>query len=230
MSCIDKSIIRYNTLVVVSLCMVRFSVCVATSMQQEEVESGFNIYAAHYAQRGYCRLGTTGNGKFLEFTFGSTNTYASTIENVDGVQSSLCRKRKLSIPVREFDEALLFYERKSQKLFKVAISRLFAPETNDDNVAKVLRAFSEDFNSMFGIEVPINLPAHLIQKSTESIWSENHLWNSRGADDHFSIDFDIYRLCDSKIKATISLESKRVNRAMSFMTMSRDVSVDIEDL
>lgn len=104
-----------NTLLQRSLLMLTCTLwallCPVFCVAQGNTHTELNLYAAHYAQRGYSRLGLAGYGEFLGYSFGRTNSCGNTaFEVLEGPESIYdCpenAEKLFTAAVKKLDDAL----------------------------------------------------------------------------------------------------------------------------
>ena len=200
-------------------------------LMRTDVRAELNIYAAHYAGKGYLRMGSSGYGKFLDFTFGQTNTcWKEAVEKMVGTNRVWLVLKKMTKPYRGFCDVALHYDVHSCRLFKIVISRNFGSETDIGVIRNTLKACSQDCDNWLGICVPVTFSGNCADETQNNSVEGECLWNSRMEDTMFGIDFDAYRLTEGVIRVDIAVESKRVRQRRLGVDGRNEIKVQLNDL
>ena len=122
-----------------------------------------NIYAAHYAQKGYCRSGLNRYGVFLDYSFGRTNYCDSTAFGViEGTNKFLCVTNTIGHISNDFDVATLYHDAKSRRLFRVSACSSMPDNMSVADRIKFLNSISKAFDYMYRIKVPIPVVGDIV--------------------------------------------------------------------
>lgn len=202
----------------------------ADNYLQVDARFSLNIHAAHYAKKGHQRLGTAGYGEFMGFTFGTTNSCCVLpVEKLEGTNRVWQVAGKLPNPYRGFVDVTLYHDARSRKLFKIAVSRKFGPETDIAVITRTLKSCSDDCDDWLGIRVPVAFHTKCTDESQKEAILNQRFWCSRKEDGQFAIEFVMHRK-ESMTQVEIAVESKRVRRGTTTADGRNDVDVQVEGL
>ena len=188
----------------------------------------FNMYAAHYAQRGYCRSSLTGYGRFLDYSFGRTNYCDNTAFEVrEGTNKFMCVTNTIVHISKDFDVATLYHDAKSRRLFKASVSRSLPDSMSVADRIKFLNSISKAFDYMYRIKVPIPCAADV-----GALMKNNHgEWSIERGDDLFLLTLSLSVSDNKSIRVTMTVESKQVRHPVKRRPDdAKDVEVDVSDL
>lgn len=212
--------------VAVFLC---FGFCIGMRAENARLD----IRAAHYAQRGHCRLGLAGRGAFLEYEFGRTNTCGITafVTREDG-QSVLCVTNVLESGYREFRNVRLCHELKTRRLFKVTISRDFSSDASRSDVLGLLQALVKDAELWYDIKVPQGFSSNGDAASLGDVRNGGNALRSWKAEDRrFLVEVALLTEVDSSTRLQFSVMSKKVDRSPApDFDMADDLEVQADGL
>ena len=202
-----------------------FSISVCCAFGGKDVE--LNIYAAHYAQKGYCRSSLTGYRKFLEYSFGRTNYCDSTAFEVhEGANKFMCVTNSIVHISKDFDVATLYHDAKSRRLFKASVSRSLPDSMSAADRIKFLNSISKAFDYMYRIKVPIPRA-----DDVDALMKNNHgEWSIERGDDLFLLTLSLSVSDNKSIRVTMMVESKQVRHPIKRRPDdTKDVEVELVD-
>ena len=204
------------------------ALCVVACFASGDKDVKLNIYAARYAQKGYCRFGVTGLGRFLGYSFGRTNYCDSTaFEVLEGTNKFLCVTNAISHATKDFDVATLYHDAKSRRLFRIAVARSFPKSMSIAERIEFLGFISKDFDYMYRINVPTPSAADVcsLMENRSGEWSAEH------GDDLFLLTLTLSVPDNNSMLVTMTVESKQVRHPIKLCPEgTKDVEVDVSDL
>jgi hypothetical protein len=191
----------------------------------ETNSAALRIKSAHYASIGWCRFGITGQGTFLNYSFGRTNSCVeASFEMDEGSHKVLCVTNAVVSSYRGFKYVKLYYDASSRQLFKIAISRKLPTSMNVPKCIELLKSLSEDCYCWYGITVPVPLSTDIaaIQMKHSGVWSK------KCEDESFAIVFLLEISEERSMNITLTIESKRVRKPRLRGTDANEVKVYID--
>ena len=212
----------------VPVCMLLPMLCIFICFALGDKDVELNIYAAHYAQKGYCRSSLAGYGKFLEYSFGRTNYCDSTaFEVFEGTNKFLCVTNSITEITKDFDVATLYNDAKSRRMFRVSACRTLPDNISVARCIQVLSSISKAFDYMYRIKVPIPCAADV-----DALMKNNHgEWSAEHGDDLFLLTLKLSVSCNNSMRVTMTVESKQVRHPIKRRPEdTKDVEVEVSDL
>ncbi len=209
-------------------CNLLIFLCATFDVALGDMRTELNIYAAHYAPQGYSRLGTTGYGEFLDYSFGRTNTCNNTaFDQSCGHDKFLCITNSIANRSKVFDFVTLFHDANSRRLFRITASRTFPASMSSTDCMNLLKAMSRDCDYRYKIKIPIPSSDEVdaLLKNRHNGWSIN-----RG-DASFLISLTLSLKTNGLMELTMTVESLQVRRHSEAQTGAiNDIKVDVNDL
>ncbi|MBR5548388.1 MAG: hypothetical protein IKU71_01530 [Kiritimatiellae bacterium] len=187
-----------------------------------------NLYAAHYAQRGYSRLGLAGYGEFLDYSFGQTNSCDNTAFEVrEGSDCFLCVTGSFTRIGKGFDLVTLYHEANTRRLFKIVGSRTFPEDMSATDYIRFLRSMARDCDYRYKIMVPRPSAADV-----DVLLKNRHgEWSVECGDDSFLITLALLFTSNGSMRVTLTVESKQVRfPSKRRVGDTKEVEIDIGDL
>ena len=221
-----------NTLLQRSLLMLTCTLwallCPVFCVAQGNTHTELNLYAAHYAQRGYSRLGLAGYGEFLGYSFGRTNSCGNTaFEVLEGPDNFLCVTGSIARIGKGFDLVTLYHEANTRRLFKIVGSRTFPEEMIATDYIRFLRSMSRDCDYRYKIMVPLPSAADV-----DVLLKNRHGgWSVECGDESFLITLALFYSGNAFVRVTLTVESKQVRYpSKRRVGDTKEVETDIDDL
>ena len=193
-----------------------------------DMRTGLSIYAAHYAPKGYGRLGASGYGEFLDYSFGQTNTCcnAAFVQSF-GSDKFLCITNSVATRSKFFDSATLFHDANSHRLFRITASRTFTTIMSSADCVNMLKALSRDCDYRYKIRVPI--PS--CDAVDALLKNRNKGWSTNCMDSSFLITLSLSQKTNGLTKLAMTVESLQVRRyAEAQAGAINDIEVNVDDL
>ena len=220
------SIILQRSLLIIT-CTLQAFLCAAFDVALGDKRAELNIYAAHYAPKGYSRLGTTGYGEFLDYSFGRTNTCNNTAFNqFCGHDKFLCITNSIANRSKSFDFVTLFHDANSHRLFRITASRTFPMNLSSTDCMNLLKAISRDCDYRYEIKVPI--PS---RDEVDALLKNRHNgWSINRGDASFLISLSLSLKTNGLIQLTMTVESLQVRRHFrAHIDTINDIEVNVND-
>lgn len=195
---------------------------------QGDMRTGLGIYAAHYAPKGYGRLGSTGYGEFLDYSFGRTNT-CSNAAFAQSCESNkfLCITNSVASRSKFFDFATLFHDANSHRLFRITASRTFTTSMSSADCMNILKALSRDCDYRYKIKIPI--PS--CDEVDALLKNSNKGWSTNCMDSSFLISLSLSQKTNGLMKLTMTVENLQVRRHSEAQAGAiNDIEVYVDDL
>ena len=193
-----------------------------------DMRTGLSIYAAHYAPKGYGRLGASGYGEFLDYSFGQTNTCcnAAFVQSF-GSDKFLCITNSVATRSKFFDSATLFHDANTHRLFRIVASRTFTTSMSSADCMNILKALSRDCDYRYKIKVP--MPSS--DEIDAMLKSRNKGWSTNCKDFPFLISLSLSPKVNGLMKLTMTVENLQVRRHSEAETGAiNDIEVNVNDL
>ena len=209
-------------------CTLWALLCPVFCVAQGDTHTELNIYAAHYAQRGYSRLGLAGYGEFLGYSFGRTNSCGNTAFEVrEGPDNFLCVTGAVARIGKGFDLVTLYHEANARRLFKIVVSRSFPEDMSAMDYIRFLRSMSRDCDYRYKIMVPLPTAADV-----DTLLKNRHgEWSVECGDDSFLITLALIFTSNGSVRVTLTVESKQVRSPPKRRVGdTKEVEIDIGDL
>ena len=203
-----------------------FNIRACFAFGDEDVE--LNIYAAHYAKKGYCRGSLSRYGKFLDYQFGRTNSCDNTAFVVmEGTNKFLCVTNTIGHISKDFDNAVLYHDAKSRRLFRISACRSLPDNISAAGRIKFLNSISKTFDYMYRIKVPIPIAGDI-----DALMKNKHdEWSAECGDDLFLLTLTLSVSDNNSMRVTMTVESKQVRRPIKRRAEdTKDIEVDVSDL
>ena len=209
-------------------CTLQAFLCAAFDVALGDKRAELNIYAAHYAPKGYSRLGDTGYGEFLDYSFGQTNTCKNTAVNrFCGNDKFLCITNPIANRSKFFDFVTLFHDATSRRLFRITASRTFPMNMSSTDCMNLLKALSRDCDYRYKIKIPI--PYH---DEVDALLKNRHNgWSINCRDASFLISLSLLLKTNGLMELTMTVESLQVRRHSEAQTGAmNDIEINVNDL
>lgn len=220
------SIILQRSLLIIT-CTLQAFLCAAFDVALGDKRAELNIYAAHYAPKGYSRLGVTGYGEFLDYSFGRTNTCNNTAFHQSyGHDKILCITNSIANRNNMFDFVTLCHDANSRRLFRIMASRTFSSSMSSTDCIGLLKAMSRDCDYRYKIKIPVPSSDEVdaLLKNRHNGWSVN-----RG-DSSFLISLSLSLKTNGLIQLTMTVESLQVRRHFrAHIDTINDIEVNVND-
>ena len=188
----------------------------------------FNMYAAHYAPKGYNRMGTTGYGEFLGYSFGRTNYCdAAAFEASLGDDKFLCVTNPVVHKSKYFDYAMLCHDTNTRRLFKVVGVRNIPGNTCSADCMEMLESMSRACYCQYKIKIPIpsNDDIDVLLRTGSAGWS------IKRDDGVFLISLSLSHKTDKAVQFRMTVESMRARQYPDkHANPTKDIEIDVGDL
>ena len=186
----------------------RFVSCEDFDVCEYRQGNGTAMYAAHYAQRGYCRLGLAGYGRFLDYSFGRTNTCDSAAFDLqEGQDRFLCVTNSVVPDYKHFDGITLYHDVNSRRLFRIKAFRMLPAGASDSDCIRLIRTLSKDFDYWYKIKVPVPRAADIMALKSGHL---GKAWAREFGDGLFAIRLSIALIERDLMRVEMEIESKKV--------------------
>ena len=215
-------------LLLIAVCPLLAFSCTTFGVTLGDTRTELDIHAAHYAPKGYSRLGVTGYGEFLDYSFGRTNTCNNTAFNqFCGHDKFLCITNSIANRSKSFDFVTLFHDANSHRLFRITASRTFPKNLSSTDCMNLLKAISRDCDYRYEIKVPI--PS---RDEVDALLKNRHNgWSINCRDASFLISLSLLLKTNGLMELTMTVESLQVRRHSEAQTGAmNDIEVNVNDL
>lgn len=216
-----------KSLLTITCTLLTFS-CATYDVVLGDTSAELNIYAAHYAPRGYSRMGTTGYGEFLDYSFGRTNTCNNTaFDQSCGHDKFLCITNSIANRSKFFDFVTLFHDANSHRLFRITASRTFPTSMSSADCMNLLKAMSHDCDYRYKIKIP--MPS---SDEVDALLKNRHNgWSINCRDASFLISLSFSLKTNGLMKLAMTVESLQVRRhSETQLGTINDIEVNANDL
>lgn len=210
------------------ICTLLAFICATFDVAQGDMRTELNIYAAQYAPQGYSRLGTTGYGEFLDYSFGRTNTCDdAAFDQSCGHDKFLCITNSIANKSKVFNLVTLFHDANSHRLFRITASRTFPASMSNTDCMNLLKAMLRDCDFRYKIK-----PPDPSRDEVDAVLKGHHSgWSVNCRDASFLISLSLSLKTNGLIELTMTVESLLVRRHSEAKTSAmKDIEVDVNDL
>lgn len=193
-----------------------------------DTRTELNIHAAHYAPKGYSRLGATGYGEFLDYSFGRTNACNNmAFEQSYGHDKILCVTNSIANRSNVFDFVTLCHDANSHRLFRIIASRTFPSSMSSADCIELLKVMSRDCDYRYKIKIPI--PS---SDEVDALLKNRHTgWSVNRGDSSFLISLSVSLQTKGLMQLTMTVENLQVRRRSEAHTSTiNDIVVNVNDL
>lgn len=214
-------------LLLIAVCPLLAFSCTTFGVTLGDTRTELDIHAAHYAPKGYSRLGVTGYGEFLDYSFGRTNTCNNTAfhqsyghDKILYITNSIANRNNM------FDFVTLCHDANSRRLFRIMASRTFSSSMSSTDCIELLKAMSRDCDYRYKIKIPVPSSDEVdaLLKNRHNGWSVN-----RG-DSSFLISLSLSLKTNGLIQLTMTVESLQVRRHFgAHIDTINDIEVNVND-